>query len=186
MIQSVWERMNTVSKYVMISTWLHIWRDEQKHSLCLLNDPVHTVVSTKCINDLITAAAIGLKCCKLVNHQVYILRDSPLASRRRSTHNQHNKYLEAVWANWQAGDWCGCKRVGRMDGTDQPDEVRKQGSRCIWPNWSPIKQGIDITQQSRPCEPPLDLSPRHVTHTLLAFTMEKIHTHTCFRRNCCT
>lgn len=38
MIQSVWDRMNTPSKYVMISTWLHIWHDEQKSFLCLIND----------------------------------------------------------------------------------------------------------------------------------------------------
>lgn len=35
---------------------------------------------------------------------------------------------------------------------------------------SPVKQGTDITQYSRPCEPPLDHQPRHVTHTLSAFT----------------
>lgn len=57
-----------------------------------------------------------------------------------------------------------------MDGTDQPDEVRQQSSGCIWPGPSPVKQGTDITQYSRPCEPPLDHQPRHVTHTLSAFT----------------
>lgn len=34
MIQSVWGWMSTASKYVMISTWLHIWQEEQKPSLC--------------------------------------------------------------------------------------------------------------------------------------------------------
>lgn len=57
-----------------------------------------------------------------------------------------------------------------MDGTDQPDEVRQQSSGCVWPSPSPVKQGTDITQYSRPCEPPLDHQPRHVTHTLSAFT----------------
>lgn len=57
-----------------------------------------------------------------------------------------------------------------MDGTDQPDEVRQQSSGCIWPSPSPVKRGTDITQYSRPCEPPLDHQPRHVTHTLSAFT----------------
>lgn len=50
--------------------------------------------------------------------------------------------------------------------------VGKQSSRCIWPNWSPIKQGTDITQQSRPCKPSLDLQPRHVTLTFLAFRLK--------------
>lgn len=185
MIQSVWDRMNTASKYVMISTWLHIWREEQKPSLCLMNDPDHAVVSlvsTKRINDL--TPAIGRKCCKLGKHQVCILRDRPLASQR-STRNQYNKYLLAVCANCQAGDWCGCKRVGWVDGTDRPDEVRKQSSRCIWPSWSPIKQGIDITQRSRPCEPPRHHQPRHVTHTLLAFTASpwRKKTHKQYRGN---
>lgn len=57
-----------------------------------------------------------------------------------------------------------------MDGTDQPDEVRQQSSGCVWPSPSPVKQGTDITQHSKPCEPPLNHQPRHVTHTLSAFT----------------
>ncbi len=104
----------------------------------------------------------------------------PLANQCH-THNQNNKYLLAVCTNWQAGDWCGCKRVGWMDGTDQPDGVRKQSSCYIWHSWYPIKQGIDITQQSRPWEPPLDHQPRYVTHTRFSFhhkPMKEKNTHT--------
>lgn len=119
MIQSVWDKMNTASKYVMISTWLHTWRDEQKPSLCLRNDPDHAVVSlvsSERINDLITTAS--RKWCKLGKHQMYILKDYPLASQS-TTHNQYNKYLQAAWASWQGGEWCGWKKVDWMDGTDR-------------------------------------------------------------------
>lgn len=144
MIQSVWDRMSSASKYVMISTWLHIRRDEQKPSCALWMTLIMLWPAWSLLN--VSVTSLQLLAGSAVNkHQVYVLRDSPLASQC-STHNQYNKYLEAVWANWQAGDWCGCKGVGWMDGTDQPDEVRKRGSHCIWPNWSPIKQGIDITQ----------------------------------------
>lgn len=57
-----------------------------------------------------------------------------------------------------------------MDGVDRRDEVRQQSSGCVWPSPSPIKRGTDITQYSRPCEPPLHHQPTHVTHTLSAFT----------------
>ena len=140
-------RQNEHGKYVMISTWLPIGQEKQKPSL-LYRWPDHTVVivvsSTKCINDLTTAG----RAVNEVNIRCASSRDRPLASQL-STRNQHNKYLLAVCVNWQAGDWCGCRRVGWIDGTDQPDEVRKQSSRCIWPSWSPIKWGIT---QSRPCE----------------------------------
>lgn len=84
--------------------------------------------------------------------------------------NQYNKYSHVVWTDRQAGDWCGCGRADWMDGTDHPDEVRKQGSGCTWPSWSPIKPSIDIKQQNRLCEQQLNLWPRRVTCTLLAFT----------------
>lgn len=53
MIQSVWDRTNTASKHVMISTWLHIWWEEQKPTLWFVKDPDHTVglVSNKRTDD---------------------------------------------------------------------------------------------------------------------------------------
>lgn len=163
MIQSVRDRTNTASKHVMISTWLRIWWEEQKPTLRFVKDPDHTaaLVSNKCTDD--PSAAAG-KEALWIRDQVYILKNCC------PTRNPHNKYWSAASVNWQSHEWCGCRRAGWMDGMDQPDEVRQQSSGCIWPSPSPVKWGTDITQYSRPCEPPLDHQPRHVTHTLSAFT----------------
>ena len=53
-------------------------------------------------------------------HQVWTLREP-------------SKYSQAVCVDWQAGDWCGCKRVGWMCSTVRPEEVRKHGLLCISP-----------------------------------------------------
>lgn len=129
------------------------------------------LVSTEHISDLTTA--IGSKFCKFGKHQVCILAET------------HSVQFIRISCLCKLTCWwlMYCKRVGWINGTDQPSEVRKQNSCCIWPSWSPIKQGFDITQQSRACEPPLDHWPRHVTHTLLTFTTspwrKKIHTQAC-------
>lgn len=103
MIQSVWDSTNTASKHVMISTWLHIWWEEQKPMLWFVKDPDHTVslASYKRTDD--PSAAIG-KGALWVRDQVNILKNCC------RTRNPHNKYWSAISPNWQRRDWCGCSR----------------------------------------------------------------------------
>lgn len=85
MIQSVWDSTNTASKHVMISTWLHIWWEEQKPTLWFGKDPDHPVslASYKRTHD--PSAAIGTDAL-WVRDQVNSLKNC------RRTRNPHNKY----------------------------------------------------------------------------------------------